>query len=1056
MSQSVVGRCRRGPGVWRHATAFVGLLIVFLLGMPSTVSAQEMRTVTGNVTRGTVDVQPFPGVRVSVKGTQIATTTDTEGFFTLGVPGNAYTLVLTYLGYKAEEVMVPATNRVEVQMSQVAIGIEGVVVTALGFEREKKSLGYAVQDIQGDVLAEVPEYNLVNALQGNVAGIHVINAGPTGGSARIVIRGASSITGQNQPLFVVDGVPLDNASRRNTGYGGIDYGNAINDIDPSNIENISILKGPTAAALYGSRASSGVIEITTKSGRGAPSAGLGMTANISYTAETILRLPDYQNEYGQGILGEYRFVDGAGAGLWDFVDESWGPKLDGRLIDQFTGAQQPWIPQPNNVRSFFETGGTLNTNVAIARSSERSHIRLSLTNSQVQGITPGNTMDRIGLALKGGATITDRITAEASLNYTDQNAENRPGTGYDEDNPMQSFIWFGRQVDMDALRNYRCTGNEPTACDPNNGQYNWNYNYHNNPFWEALVNTNNDERDRLFGRISVRYQVNNWIAATASFGRDWYRDHRKRRIAPNSLDDAGFGSFGEETIYRSQTTKDLILSGTRQLTGDVTMDLMVGVNQWKNRYEFNGVTVSRLTAPGIYTIDNAAVTPNPTDDMSRKESRSVYGSLNLNYKGFLNVELTGRNDWSSTLPEDNRTYFYPSVSSAFVFTDAFGVRSGFLSSGKVRASWTRVGTDADPYQLTSILGSQQQWGNSPMFSVANRLANFELKPEETTAWEVGTDLGFFNERMGFVLTSYNQSTSDQIMPVQVSRASGFSSRVLNAGTVRNRGVEVLFKANPIRSSGFNWDMTVNWSKNNSEVTELFGDLETLVLGDYWSMNIEARKGEPYGVMYGNGYLRDDQGRLLLTAGGMPQRDPERRILGNYNPDWNGGIANRFSFGAFDMSVLVDGQRGGDIFSVTNWFGEYAGVLQSTLRGREIDFCDPGIIVDGILPDGSANTNVSVCPEDYFGRNYGINEASIDDASYIKLREVRIGYQLPTSWVSWTGFSSGSFSLIGRNLALWSNIENIDPETAFDASNVQGIEFGQFPSVRSWGFSLSFR
>ncbi len=1057
MSQSVVGRCRRGLCVWRHATAFVGILVVFLLGMPSTVSAQEMRTVTGNVTRGTVNVLPFPGVRVSVKGTQIATTTDTEGFFTMRVPGNAYTLVLTYLGYRAEEVVVPATNRVEVQMSVVAIGIEGIVVTALGFEREKKSLGYAVQDIQGDALAEVPEYNLVNALQGNVAGVHVTNAGPTGGSARIVIRGASSITGQNQPLFVVDGVVLDNSSPRLYGYGGIDYGNAINDIDPSNIENVSVLKGPTAAALYGSRASNGAIVITTKSGRGATGAGLGMTANISYTAETVLRLPDYQNEYGQGLFGEYQFVDGAGAGLWDFVDESWGPKLDGRLIDQFTGPQQPWVPQPNNVRSFFQTGGTLNTNVAIARSSERSHIRLSLTNSRIEGITPGNTQDRIGLALKGGATITDRITAEASLNYTDQKAKNRPGTGYDEDNPMQSFIWFGRQVDMDALRNYRCTGNEPTACNTDNGQYNWNYNYHNNPFWESLVNTNNDERDRLFGRISVRYQLNDWIAASASFGRDWYRDHRKRRIAPNSLDDAGFGSFGEETVYRSQTTADLILTGTRQLTDDVTMDLMVGANQWKNRYEFNGVSVSRLTAPGIYTIDNAAVTPNPTDYLSRKESRSVYGSVNLNYKGFLNLELTGRNDWSSTLPQDTRTYFYPSVSGAFVFSDAFGVRSGFLSSGKVRASWTRVGNDADPYQLISVLGAQQQWGNSPMFSVSNELANFNLKPEKTTAWEVGTDLGFFDERMGFVLTYYNRSTTDQIMGVQVSRASGFSSRVLNAGTVRNRGVELLFKANPIRSSsGFNWDMTVNWSKNSSEVTELYGDLETLVLGRYWSLNIEARKGEPYGVMYGNGYLRDDQGRLLLNADGTRRVDPERTILGNYNPDWNGGIANRFSYGAFDLSVLVDGQRGGDIFSVTNWFGEYAGVLESTLRGRENDFCDPGIITDGILPDGTRNTTQVVCPMTYFGNNWGSQEASIDDASYIKLREVRLGYQLPTNWVSWTGFSSGSFSLIGRNLGLWSNIKNIDPETAFDASNVQGIEFGQFPSVRSWGFSLSLR
>jgi hypothetical protein len=281
--------------------------------------------------------------------------------------------------------------------------------------------------------------------------------------------------------------------------------------------------------------------------------------------------------------------------------------------------------------------------------------------------------------------------------------------------------------------------------------------------------------------------------------------------------------------------------------------------------------------------------------------------------------------------------------------------------------------------------------------------------------------------------------------------------VLNAGSVRNRGLELLFKAQPIRSSsGLSWDMTVNWSKNNSEVTDLFGDLETLVLGSYWSMNIEARKGEPYGVMYGNGYLRDGSGDLLLTAGGMPQRDPERRILGNYNPDWNAGISQRFSYGAFDLSMLVDGQMGGDIFSVTNWFGEYAGVLESSLRGREVDFCDPGIIVDGILPDGSRNTSVAVCPEDYFGRNYGINEASIDDASYIKLREVRVGYELPDAWVDRVGFRGGNLSLIGRNLFLWSRIENIDPETAFDAGNVQGIEFGQFPTARSIGFSLSLR
>ena len=1034
------------------------LLLLTVLLVPMTLSAQEMRTVTGTVTQQE-PLQPFPGVEVGVKGTMILAVTDAQGFYTLRVPGNAETLVFSYLGYRSQEM--PVAARIDVEMPEEAIGIEGLTVTALGVRREKRSLGYSIQDLSGAEIYEVPEINIVNSLKGNIAGVQITDAGPTGGSARIVIRGASSISGNNQPLFIIDGVPIDNSSGRNTGHGGIDYGNAASHIDPANIEAISVLKGPNAAALYGSRAAAGAVVITTKSGRGSAGGGTGVTGSMSFTMEEPLRLPDYQDAYGQGQFGEFQFVDGAGAGLWDFVDESWGPKLDGRLIDQFTGSQQPWVAHPDNVRSFFRTGATLNTNVAISRADERSNVRLSISDMEVTGMSPGNSMQRINVAMKGGATLTDRLSAEASLHYIDQNVDNRPGTGYDEDNPMQSFIWFGRQVDMNSLRNFECQGGEPTDCIVDGGQYNWNYNYHNNPFWEALVNTNGDETDRLLGHLSVDYQLNDWVTASGRVGRDWNREHRKRVIAPHSLDDNGQGSFGEETLYRSETNIDVLVSATRELTSGLTLDVAAGANNRNNNYEASGVAVSKLTVPGIYTIDNAAATPDPFDVISKKEVRSAYGSVSLNYGGYWNVDLTGRNDWSSTLPDDNKSYFYPSVSTAFVFTDAFGMRSSLLSSGKVRGSWTRVGNDADPYQLASVFNAQLAWGGTPMFAVPNSLPNTTLKPEETTAWEVGADLGFFNERLGFVLTYYKRKTADQILGVDISRASGFTRQVLNAGEVENKGWELLLRATPVElDNGFSWDMTVNWSKNDSKVTELTGDLETLVLGRYWSMNIEARLDEPYGAFFGNGYLRNDNGDLLLTSSGMPQRDPVRRVLGNYNPDWFAGVQNRFSYGPVDVSVLVDGQSGGDIFSVTNWFGEYSGVLESTLRGRETDFCDPGIVVDGILPDGSRNgdgTNeVSVCPQDYFGRNAGINEASIDDASYIKLREVRVGYELPTAWVDRIGFTGGNLSLIGRNLMLWSRIENIDPETAFDASNSQGIEFGQFPTARSIGFSLSLR
>jgi TonB-linked SusC/RagA family outer membrane protein len=1061
------------------------------VALPALLSAQDSRTVTGQV-REAESNQPLPGVRVTAKGTMLGTVTASDGRFTLRVPPSVTTLTFAAIGRKTVDV--PVQDVVEVSLERQAIMLEGVVTTALGIEREGRELAAAAQVLQNADVTQTPDPNFVNTLQGKVAGVQIINAGPTGGTSRIVIRGASSLIGNNQPLFVVDGIPIDNSAAgagysRNQGFGGIDYGNAAQDIDPNNVESVTILKGPNAAALYGSRAQNGAIVITTKSGRGG---ALGISVSSSVTAETPLRLPQYQNVYGQGFDGLFQWSDGYGGGVNDYADESWGPRMDGRLIDQFTGPQQPFLPHPDNVRSFFRTGTTWNTNLAISRATETSNVRLSVTSAQIEGMMPGNSIGRLNLAVKGGAAISDRLSTEASVNYTNQDAENRPGTGYDEDNPLQSFIWFGRQNDMEALRHYRCDGNEPTACTVG-GQYNWNYNYHNNPFWEQLVNGNGDERDRLLGHVQATYQLNDWITATGRVGRDWYRDHRKNWIEFNSLDDAGDGGFTEQTIFRAETNADLLLSATRQLTPDITLDVTAGGNVRDNRFETQGVNVPKLSAPGIFTIDNAAGPTDPFDDFQRKQVRGLYGSLSLNYRGYLNLEFSGRNDWSSTLPEGNNSYFYPAVGGAFVFTDAFTIPGTFLSSGKVRASWTRVGNDTDPYQLTRAFAAQQPWGSVPMFTFPDALHNSNLKPEQTTAWEVGADLGFVDERVGFVLTHYDRTTKDQILPVQISSTSGYTSQFLNAGKVRNYGWELLLRATPVRQpGGLAWDMTVNWGKNTSQVRELYGDLQTLVLGSYWSLNIEARgprkdaQGNvveyyPYGTFFGNGYLTDAQGNWLLDDDGLPQIDPTRRVMGNYNPDWNGGIQNRFSYGPFSLSVLLDGQVGGDIFSTTKWFGEYSGVLKETLRGRENAFyfdstdvhphpdttvfrgrvCDPGIVVPGILPDNSVNgdgvNDVTVCPDDYFHfGNFGNHATGLVDASYLKLRELRVTYQLPTSVASRLGFSAGEVALIGRNLALWSKYDNIDPETAFDASNVQGIEFGQFPTARSLGISFTFR
>jgi hypothetical protein len=618
------------------------------------------------------------------------------------------------------------------------------------------------------------------------------------------------------------------------------------------------------------------------------------------------------------------------------------------------------------------------------------------------------------------------------------------------------------------------------------------------------MNGNWDERNRVIGHVGSNIQLLDWLSMRGQLSRDEYRDFRKNVVYHYSLDDQGEGSFNESNIYRAETNAQLHFSGTRQLTDDIRLDAMAGAENRRNDFQTSGVAVTRLIVPGIFSVANSAVTPNPSTFESAQEVRSVLGSLSMNYRGFFNVDVTGRNDWSSTLPEENNSYFYPSVSSALVFTDAFDLSSDLLSSGKVRASWTRVGNDAAPYQLTSTFNAQQGWGGVAMFAVPNQLPNINLKPEETSAWEIGADLGFLNERLGFVLTYYDSRTRNQILGVQVSRASGYSSQLLNAGEMRNWGTELLLSANPIRNrEGLNWDVTLNWSKNNNQVRELAEGLETLVMGTYWSLNIENRAPrrdengnivEYYsqGAMFGNEYLRcgesqiaagactaAQEGMFLLTSTGGLRVDSERRVVGNYNPDWIGGIQNRFSYGPVELSVLVDGQMGGDIFSVTNWFGEYAGVLESTIRGRENEVgpgvgplgapnaqgqqnpigCDPGILNEGVLPDGRVNgrdVEYRICPASYFGRNFGIHEAGIEDASYVKLREVRLGYTLPGSVLNRFGFSAGSVALIGRNLALWSKIDNIDPETAFDASNVQGIEFGQFPTARSIGFSISIR
>lgn len=1026
----------------KRMQSFFAVAVALTL-LPGIAIAQA--TISGRVTSD--GGEALPGVAVVIQGTGLGAQTDADGRYRIAIAGasatgQTATLTARRIGYVPRSVQVTlSTGSMTRDFTLTAAPnvLEGVVVTALGIEREKRSVGTSVQNLTGNEITQARETNIVNALSGKVSGVAVTNAGSQGGSSRLVIRGANSIAGNNQPLFIVDGIPVSNqVVGAPGGYGGIDYGNAIQDLNGNDIASISILKGPNAAALYGSRAANGAVVITTKSGKGSPR-GFGVSASSNITFETPLRLPSYQNEYGQGSGGEFEYVDGQGGGTNDGVDESWGPKFDGQDRAQFFGVG-PWVAAPNNVRDFFETGRTMTNNVAFSGAGERANARLSFTKEDIDGLAPGMMLKKFATSLNAGAEIGDRFSTTGSVQYINNKGFNRNGTGYDNGNFMQQFVWFGRQVDISRLKDPRK--------DADGNQINWNHNYHDNPYWIQLESQNRDQRDRIIGAGALNFRPSPWLTATLRSGTDWYRDYRKLNQA-YGLVESPFGGFSELGIFTQETNTEGLLSATRGTGSRFTVTANFGGNLRQTQYKANSTNVDALVVPGIYNVGNAQNTPVTNAYEENKKVNSLYGSANFGWNNYLFMEVTGRNDWSSTLPKGANSYFYPSVSGSFVFTDAFPALSGrFLQYGKLRASFAKVGNDASPYQLQSTYTATTPFGGSPRYAVPNSLANAGLKPEETKAFEVGTELNFFNNRLGIDLVYYNKATTNQILAAQISPATGYTSKALNAGEISNKGIEALISATPIRVGNFEWNTALNFARNRSRVEELNEELQTVVLGTYWSLTVEARKGEAYGALYGNPFLRDAAGNLRVSTSGRPMRDPQKRVLGHYTPDWTAGLQNSFRYKSVDLSFLLDKHQGGEVFSVTNMFGRYSGVLEETLVGR-----DTGIVVVGVLADGSPNTK-RISAEAYNHSLYGTHEAHVFDASYLKLRELKLGVIVPSRLVSRMGMSRAYLALVGRNLWLSTKTPHIDPETAFNSGNAQGLEHGQFPSQRSIGLNLS--
>jgi TonB-linked SusC/RagA family outer membrane protein len=1031
------------------------LIIVWTLAMASSAFAQA--SITGTVTDSDSG-DLIPGVNIFLTELQRGAATDADGRYVIsGVPEGRYRVVATFVGYERfnSTIEVGAQNvefNIELRMS--VLGLEDIVVTAFGVQREQRSLGYASQSISSEAVSRIRETNFVNTLQGKMAGVEITgSSGSLGGSSRIVLRGVSSLSGENQPLFIVDGVYIDNSNfdpGREFGQ-GVDFGNAAMDINPNDIESITVLKGPNAAALYGSRAANGAIIITTRDGRGTGREGIGISVNSSVTFEDILILPDMQNEYGQGQFGQFSWVDGRGGGIYDGGDESWGPPLDGRMINQWPdGSPREWIARPNNVRDYFNTGVSFDNNISLAGNYDQANFRLSFTDLRQDGMFPAESLDRNTVGLNTGVQLSDDLRIDARANYFRLIGRNRPSVGYTGDNPMQQLTqWYGRQLDTRRLReNY---------IDENGRPINWNYNYFDNPFWVQYLNGNRQERERFLGNVTGRYNVNEWLALSGLVGTDTYNERREDWTAVFSVTDPD-GRYFENVRNVNELTANFMAEFNQNLTEDFYLSGRVGTEVQSRTYRFNSAEAPGLNVPYVYTISNSSVRPNVTDFKSQKRINSLFGAATFGFRDYLYLDVTGRNDWSSTLPIQNNSYFYPSASLSFVFTDAFDMNLNWLTYGKLRGGWTKVGNDTEPYQLQAVFNAANPFGDRTSYSLSNTIPNTELKPEEIYSVEVGGELRFLNNRLGLDLTWYQQTAKNQILAADISRASGYTQQYINAGEIQNRGFEIALDATPVQNANFLWNLNVNWATNNNKVISLVDGLDSFIHYGSWDVTSESRPGMQVGTLFGRGFLRDDNGNIIVNNSGIPMVDPEIKPFGSYQADWTGGVMNTFNYRGLALSFLVDAKYGGKLTSTTYMFGRYTGILKETLEGRE-----GGLIFDGgrwadgaVKQDGSPN-DIVVEAQTFNERTFfGNAESHIFDATYVKLRELRVGYALPLNWLTELPFRSVDVALVGRNLwIIHKDAPHIDPETAFNAGNVQGFESNQFPSTRSIGFNVRF-
>ena len=1092
---------------------FKGLFIALVCTFFS-LNAHAQR-ITGTVLDAETD-EALIGASVAVKNTGRGAVTDARGSFQLEAQ-QGEVLVISYVGYEPLETTIGNNPVITVKL-YVQNQLDEVVVTALGLSKAKKSLGYAVQEVSGASLDKARETNLVSALAGKVAGVTIVgNPSGIGSSARITIRGERSLNiNRNQPLFVVDGVPISNDFRGSSGssYQDVDYGNGAGFVNPDDVESITVLKGASAAALYGSRANNGVVLITTKSGKNTK--GVGVTINSTVSFEDVLRLPDYQNVYGQGLGGMFEFKDGNGGGVADGVDESWGPKMEGQLLAQFDSPTSnsfrggdvgnlfpsigpvnlnaqlaargtidatPFSAQPDNIRDFFETGVTQTHNVALAGSNEKSDFRLSYTWLDQTGTVPNTDLKRNPIAFAGGYNLSPKLKVRTAINYVNSDSENRPNLSYGTENIMYLFnCWLGRNVNTASLRDYWIAGREGL------NQFNFNYNYHDNPYFGLYENTNSQDIDRVFGNVALTYDFTSDLSLMVRSGTDVSNEFRTRRRA-YSTQRFQRGSYREERISFTEINTDFLLNYRKNLSERIDLTVGLGGNAMRQRGRFTDVIAPELAVPGIYTLGNSRVALQnlATVPSVQKRINSLYATAQIGFDNFLYLDLSARNDWSSTLPSDSRSYLYYAANLSAVLTDAFKIKSDVLSFLKLRFGVAQVGNDTDPYQLVAVYNAQTAVQGQPSYSESGTLVNPSLKPEISTSIETGVDVRFFNNRIGLDLTYYNTESRNQLLPLALSNTTGYNSRFINAGLIKNYGVEATLNITPVKTRNFSWDIAFNFSANRSKVKELYTDpisgqeVTNYVMASRY-VNVEARVGEQMGDMYGIGFQRVSSdpnsayydptgqyvGRVVYNSQGKPVATPTLIKLGNYNPDWLGGIYNSFTFKGVNLGVLFDIRSGGEVYSHTQVVGREGGQIVETLEGRadgyDLSVAGNGVIGDGVVQnaDGSFSANTVKLSAREWHTSYTLGrrliEGAIYDASFVKLREARIGYTFPNRIWGKTSLRDLNLSVVGRNLALWTKVPHIDPETSSTSGGtvIPGVESVALPSTRSWGINLNCR